>query len=535
MNLEPQLACVVLSLGNPPTLAAAVRSLLSQGGPAEVVVVNSGGGDPAETLRQSGIEARVINREARLFPGAARSIGIRATRAPFVAFLADDCIAEPGWIDGRLKKHLAGAPAVSSAVTNRHPRNLWSRASYIFLHSRRMPDAPEDKIIHYGLSYARTLFDRYGLFREDLRVGEDTEFNNRLRGEIPFVWAPEVRSAHLYPTTPLGLLRDQFARGARFVLWRRYLNGVREEWAVARNTLLRVPRRMRIAARAGELGDRPRFLGFALRLAAAAYATGALLSAMRHPPAGVRRREARILALLQFHNEMRFLPDYFRNVAPRVDGIIALDDGSTDGSGEFVRRQPSVLSLVRIPPRSPHEWDEPRNRRLLVEAALRHNPDWLIAVDADERLERGFRKRAISEIERAEMEGHLAYAVRFRELWDSPHTYRVDGIWGRKVRARLFRARPDHEFDPRALHGHWAPLNSKHNGRYPVADLVIYHLRMIERGDRLLRRDRYRRLDPDNRWQRVGYDYLVEEEGLRLERLPEGRDFDPPGTRPSPP
>ena len=49
-------------------------------------------------------------------------------------------------------------------------------------------------------------------------------------------------------------------------------------------------------------------------------------------------------------------------------------------------------------------------------------------MDADERLELNFRSRALREIERAELEGHLAYSVVLRELWDRPDAYRVDGI-----------------------------------------------------------------------------------------------------------
>lgn len=520
---------MVLSLADPPSLVDAVRSLVSQSAQAEIVVVNSGGGDPAGTLRRAGIEVPVINRAARLFPGAVRNIGVEATRAPFVAFLAADCVAEPGWIEGRLRRHRSGAPAVSSAVTNRQPRNLWSWASHVFLYARRMPGTPEGKVIHYGVSYARTLFDRFGLFRADLRVGEDSEFNDRLTGKVPIAWAPEVRSAHSHPTTCLGLLRDQVARGARMRRVRKHLTGNDEKWVIARNAFKRIHKRVRLAWLAAGADERAHVLASVLALvpAAACYALGALVFGSGRSNTGVDSREPRILALLQFHNEMRYLPDYFRNVAPQVDGIVALDDGSTDGSGEFVATQPSVVQLIRLAPRSPHRWDEPRNRRLLVQAALRHAPDWLLAVDADERLERRFRERAFAETARAERAGYLAYAVKFRELWGTPDAYRADGLWGRKAQARFFKARADHEFDPRPLHSHWAPLNSRHAGRYPHADLILYHLRMIHPEDRRARQARNQLLDPDHRYQAVGYDYLTEEEGLRLERLPAGREYDP--------
>jgi hypothetical protein len=242
-----------------------------------------------------------------------------------------------------------------------------------------------------------------------------------------------------------------------------------------------------------------------------------------------RRRapSRRILGLLAFRNEMRYLPGYFENVSDQLDGIIALDDRSTDGSGQFVARQPNVLELVRVSANERRHWDEPANHRILVRTAWRHHPDWLIAVDADERLELDFRRRAEREIGWAERHRYAAYAVRIRELWNGPDTYRVDGIWGQKRQARFFKARRDHVFDCRQLHGHWAPLNSLHRGTFPEADLIIYHLRMIHEGDRSIRQARYQQLDPECRWQAIGYSYLTDESGLRLEKLPRGREYRP--------
>src|SRR5258708_38513915 len=109
--------------------------------------------------------------------------------------------------------------------------------------------------------------------------------------------------------------------------------------------------------------------------------------------------------------------------------------------------------------------------RLLVAAGLRDGADWILSVDADERLGHQFRSRAERVISRGRLLGCSAYAVRLRELWDAPDRMRVDGIWGRKAVARLFRARPDHEFDSAPLHGVKAPLRDRGRRGYPLADL----------------------------------------------------------------
>jgi glycosyl transferase family 2 len=226
----------------------------------------------------------------------------------------------------------------------------------------------------------------------------------------------------------------------------------------------------------------------------------------------------RLLALLAVRDEMAYLPGYLANVRPQVDGIVALDDGSRDGSGDYLRSSEAVLEVLEAPS-GQKGWDEQANHRALVGAALRHGAEWLLALDADERLEQEFRPRAERVIRRGRLLAFGAYSVRLRELWNSPDEFRVDGIWGRKAPPRLFRARTDHVFDPRPLHGVKAPLQDRLRGDYPLADLEVYHLRMIRREQRLARRRRYERLDPAARWQPEGYAYLTDETGLRLRRV----------------
>ena len=237
------------------------------------------------------------------------------------------------------------------------------------------------------------------------------------------------------------------------------------------------------------------------------------------------RRRTRLIAVLAARNEARFLPGWFESVLPEVDGVIALDDGSTDTTLELLEGRREVLEVVRVPASRPR-WEEVGNHRLLVRGALEHGAEWILAVDADERLERGFRDRAERVMRRGAWLGFDAFALRLLELWGDRNTYRVDGPWGRKAVARLFRARQDHEFDTRPLHGLKAPVQAAWRGRFPIADLRLYHLRMIQARDREARRQRYESMDPGELYQPgLGYAYLTDESTIRRKTVSARRGF----------
>jgi len=243
---EPELAVVVLAYRCRPTLAAAVRSLLVQEVPAEVLVVHSGGGgDVAALLAAAGIDVPVVAVVERLFAGGARNLGIASTRAPYVAFLADDHVAEPGWVSERLASHRTGAPAVGCALVCHRPRSVVAQAGHLSLSFRRLPGIDPAEALPYGASYDRRLFERYGLFRDDLEGGEDTEFHQRLADADKPVWNPRVRTIHSGPETLGELLAGQYRRGRRMArAWRALGGPTRSQ--VARDA---VARTWRIATR----------------------------------------------------------------------------------------------------------------------------------------------------------------------------------------------------------------------------------------------------------------------------------------------
>jgi tetratricopeptide (TPR) repeat protein len=209
------LVTVVLGFRNQPGLLAAVQSLLDQDEAPEIVVVNSGGGAVEAALAPVQDRIRLIASETPLYVGAARNLGVAASRAPYVAFLAGDCLALPGWVSGRLARHRAGAFSVSSAVVNEDGAGLVALAASRLHYSTRHPLTDPRLALHYGLSFARHLLDRCGQFPPGLSATEDTALSRLAACFAAPVWAPEVATAHRDVTTLLGLVQDERRRGLR--------------------------------------------------------------------------------------------------------------------------------------------------------------------------------------------------------------------------------------------------------------------------------------------------------------------------------
>lgn len=101
-----RVSVVVPTYHRPARLAAAVESVLGQelspGESLEVVIAVSDPEDAedlaaAAQLARGDARVRVVKATAP-GPGAARNVGIRAATGPCLAFLDDDCRAQPGWL-----------------------------------------------------------------------------------------------------------------------------------------------------------------------------------------------------------------------------------------------------------------------------------------------------------------------------------------------------------------------------------------------------------------------------------------------------
>ncbi|RKI41740.1 glycosyltransferase [Corallococcus sp. AB004] len=235
-----------------------------------------------------------------------------------------------------------------------------------------------------------------------------------------------------------------------------------------------------------------------------------------------------LVAVMQLRNEEYHLAGCLAHLRDHVDAIVALDDGSTDGTRAVLAAEPKVADVLTNPPRADMEgWDEPGNRSRLLERAKALGARWVLCCDADERFEQDFLVRLPDLLRKAEKRGRPLVTVRYRELWDGVAQYRSDGLWGKKTRCCAFPLPDTMTFQGKRhtkFHGVWYPQQLE-GARHLLLPHNLYHLRMVRPEDRLARRQRYEQLDPGSSYQRLGYDYLTDANGLKLTPLAGGEAY----------
>jgi len=167
-------------------------------------------------------------------------------------------------------------------------------------------------------------------------------------------------------------------------------------------------------------------------------------------------------------------------------------------------------------------WIHEGEYRLLQRKKARElGADWVLTTSADERWE----KRSESIIRPLIKRKHKTiFQFNLRELWD-PFHYRVDGIWGKKVRRRLYPLLPGQKIDYKKIQCSSFPKNDDYKVQ-PV-DLEIYHLKMMSLENRKMRTKVFNKTDPNQDFQGIGYDYLDNENGIELEAILKDREFFP--------
>src|SRR5207244_255751 len=182
----------------------------------------------------------------------------------------------------------------------------------------------------------------------------------------------------------------------------------------------------------------------------------------------------RIVCLLPVRNEERNLPEFLAHAVSFCDAMVALDDGSTDGTRQLLEASPLVQRLLSNPPRETYAgWDDGANRRRLLTAASELDPDWILSVDADERLDADDAAAMRAFVEADAVPG-LAYGLQHVRMWGSGRCDpRITWVY------RLFAFEPGQAFPVQRLHFDPVPISIERKA-WVRTSIRLQHLAAVD-------------------------------------------------------
>ena len=220
-----------------------------------------------------------------------------------------------------------------------------------------------------------------------------------------------------------------------------------------------------------------------------------------HRRAGVGRRGAYLCAvlvcLLPVRNGEQDLPGYFESARRFADAVVAIDDGSTDATRELLESEPLVETVLTNPPRDDYAgWNDSENRNRLLDAAAALRPDWILSLDADERIDAGD-AAALQEFIATEAVRGDAYFLCVYRMIDGLEQYDQASLWV----GRLFAFEAGQVFPSRRHHPGALPTSIP-TERHRRTTIRIQHLSSATSERRRARFQKWQEADPDGTYQR---------------------------------
>ena len=215
---------------------------------------------------------------------------------------------------------------------------------------------------------------------------------------------------------------------------------------------------------------------------------------MSAPHANPKREgESRVVCLLPVRDAAEDLPAYLASAARVCDAVVALDDGSTDETPDLLAASPLVEHLLTNPPRRGyHGWHDGANRNRLLAAAADLEPDWILSLDADERIDEGDARALRDFVDREALPG-CAYGLQHVRMWGEDACEP-----GRHWIYRLFAYEPGQVFPNRRLHFNPVPTSIRRR-TWVKTTIRVQHFGASSERRRLARLAKYGQADPAGR------------------------------------
>ena len=215
-------------------------------------------------------------------------------------------------------------------------------------------------------------------------------------------------------------------------------------------------------------------------------------------------RQYRLIALIPVYNEAERISECLRSVEKHCDGIILLDDNSSDSTYSLAQSDKLLLKAKK----NRLSFDDRQNRNILLNLASFFRSEWLIFIDADELFDERF-----IDLHRVMDLPVDIVGVWIANLWDNIEQFRTNmedtnpfsqnGLW---CRWRLFRNKGRMQFvHDRKLHFSSVPYFNKTH----VSETLLLHSGYL---DKSKREQKYNFYTKEDKEPIFSYSYILSED-----------------------
>lgn len=203
----------------------------------------------------------------------------------------------------------------------------------------------------------------------------------------------------------------------------------------------------------------------------------------------------------------RYLTRVLDHLSQYVDNIVIFDDASTDNTPDICESY-NKATVIRLNNHGfANEWVL---RKFCWDETLKTNPDWILAIDADEIFE----DKAITEMRRIiEIPNVDAWSFRLYDLWGSEEYYRDDNFWCAHNQYRIFLIKNlpnvNYVWSMMPVHCGRVPCNIGYAHRIAQSDLRLKHYGWANADEHIKKFNRYMEWDGQGRYGNLAQYYSI--------------------------
>lgn len=209
-------------------------------------------------------------------------------------------------------------------------------------------------------------------------------------------------------------------------------------------------------------------------------------------------RDQKLTLMMLVRNEAgRYLRQVLDAADRYVDEMVIVDDASTDETPVICE---SYRKARVIRNSTPGFHNEVTLRKLCWAETVKTNPDWILALDADE----VFEDRTEREIDRLlDTPGVDAWAFRLYDFWGSKEYYRDDACWQAHHQYQIYLLRNlpvVSEWRETPLHCGRIPTNVLCTHRVADSSIRLKHFGWANKAEHRAKFERYMQADPEGKY-----------------------------------